>query len=668
MDSPKIFICYRRDDSAAYARSVHAHLRAHFGAHAVFMDLMIQPGDMFVERIERAIASCAVLLVVIGREWLSITDDHGGPRLDDPEDLLQLEIKMALERPEVVVIPLLVNDARMPKEDQLPAPLARLARYTALAIRDDRWDDDIAQLVEALRRRLQPAPIAELPPTTGPADPPEVPGPPGNGRRLGRLKNRMGRVAADLPLVARLGVPLLVAFALVTVFIAPGHSEPPKVRIGAIYSLTGKNAEAGKEALNGVRFAIDYINSDRYPDLGLRLHPGAGLPGLGGAKLDEPVVEDAKSDRCNAEPAFNRLVTRNGVAAVIGAYESTITLQAIFAANRQHIPFVNDSSTAASLTAHDDGKAASRKNPCSETKEMRKDPTPSPWFSRVGPNDGSFADLFESFIKYQRSQHVRVRRVAILYENNDIYGESGASDTKDLANRLGIEADLYPYNSKSIDSSAPSDRCSQPLVDKLRKKVKAIKGTHPDAVFALSYLADAVATVQAMREVDYTPPALLAYGGGYVDPTFIKRAKDGNPDCELPGANPRGIITRAAGWSQTKGTVAERAAELFEEKYDQPMTDTAARAFTAMLALAQAIDDAGSTEAKPIQNALRALDFSAAETIMPGEGIHFDRDGQNIAAGGILLQILSGTYKVVYPNDQKTANAMWPLPPGSFAK
>jgi branched-chain amino acid transport system substrate-binding protein len=92
-----------------------------------------------------------------------------------------------------------------------------------------------------------------------------------------------------------------------------------------------------------------------------------------------------------------------------------------------------------------------------------------------------------------------------------------------------------------------------------------------------------------------------------------------------------------------------------------------------MLALAQAIDDAGSTEAKPIQNALRALDFSAAETIMPGEGIHFDRDGQNIAAGGILLQILSGTYKVVYPNDQKTANAktanaVWPLPPGSFAK
>ena len=71
-----IFICYRREDSAAYARLLLNALHTHFGTkHQVFMDLdTLQPGDVFTETIERTVASCHVLIAVIGKQWLMITE------------------------------------------------------------------------------------------------------------------------------------------------------------------------------------------------------------------------------------------------------------------------------------------------------------------------------------------------------------------------------------------------------------------------------------------------------------------------------------------------------------------------------------------------------------------------------------------------------------------
>ena len=110
-----------------------------------------------------------------------------------------------------------------------------------------------------------------------------------------------------------------------------------------------------------------------------------------------------------------------------------------------------------------------------------------------------------------------------------------------------------------------------------------------------------------------------------------------------------------------KGSQAGRASELFKERYGVPMNDTAARSFTAMMALAQAIDEAGSTKPRRIQNALRSLSVAPRQTILRASGIDIDSNGQNRAAGGVLLQVLGGTYATVYPRALKTANAVWPL-------
>jgi branched-chain amino acid transport system substrate-binding protein len=91
------------------------------------------------------------------------------------------------------------------------------------------------------------------------------------------------------------------------------------------------------------------------------------------------------------------------------------------------------------------------------------------------------------------------------------------------------------------------------------------------------------------------------------------------------------------------------------------MTPTSASAFTAMLTLAQAINNVGSTNPAKIRKALSALDVPANDTIMPWAGIKFDANGQNKRADVVLQQIRGGSYHLVYPASVSTSNAIWPL-------
>ena len=91
-----IFISYRREDSAGYAGRLYDRLAGHFGADRVFMDVEgIEPGVDFVDAIESAVASCEVLIVIIGNEWLA-ADAAGKRRLDDPKDFVRIETAAAL--------------------------------------------------------------------------------------------------------------------------------------------------------------------------------------------------------------------------------------------------------------------------------------------------------------------------------------------------------------------------------------------------------------------------------------------------------------------------------------------------------------------------------------------------------------------------------------------
>lgn len=147
----RIFLSYRREDASGHAGRLYDVLAARFGERNVFMDVdTIDPGADFGEAITRAVSSCDALIALVGREWLS-------PRLEEPDDFVRLELEAALERG-VPVIPALVQGARPPAAEQLPASLAPLARRQGAELRDVGWRDDVNRLISRLEREQSPEP------------------------------------------------------------------------------------------------------------------------------------------------------------------------------------------------------------------------------------------------------------------------------------------------------------------------------------------------------------------------------------------------------------------------------------------------------------------------------------------------------------------------------
>jgi len=151
---PGVFISYRREDSSGYAGRLFDILSGHFGRQNTFMDLdTIQGGDDFVAVIEEKIRASDVLVAVIGGHWVTIADEHGKRRLDNPHDFVRLEIGRALARG-IRVIPVLVGGAVMPRAEDLPADLSPLCERQAVEVRDSHFHSDAEQLIAILHKAL----------------------------------------------------------------------------------------------------------------------------------------------------------------------------------------------------------------------------------------------------------------------------------------------------------------------------------------------------------------------------------------------------------------------------------------------------------------------------------------------------------------------------------
>src|SRR5512134_1577246 len=152
-----IFISYRREDAEGQAGRLFDDLSEHFGRNAVFMDVAgIKKGLDFRRVIEEHVSSCGVLLVIIGKRWLSVTDGRGKRRLDDANDFVRLETAAALSRG-IPVVPVLVQDAARPTEQELPDALKELAFRNGTELTHARWDSDVRLLIEDIRPYVETA-------------------------------------------------------------------------------------------------------------------------------------------------------------------------------------------------------------------------------------------------------------------------------------------------------------------------------------------------------------------------------------------------------------------------------------------------------------------------------------------------------------------------------
>lgn len=161
---PMIFLSYRREDSEHITGRIRDRLGTHFGEHAIFRDVDSIPAGMdFVRKVEDTIKAARILVAIIGPHWADATDRQGRRRLEQSDDPVRFELETAL----VVglpLVPVLVNNARMPEREALPASLAALPSINAVIIPPEPYfAEGVKRLASSLEALIAPAPAAAPP-------------------------------------------------------------------------------------------------------------------------------------------------------------------------------------------------------------------------------------------------------------------------------------------------------------------------------------------------------------------------------------------------------------------------------------------------------------------------------------------------------------------------
>jgi branched-chain amino acid transport system substrate-binding protein len=384
------------------------------------------------------------------------------------------------------------------------------------------------------------------------------------------------------------------------------------VKIGVIYPLTGNAASAGQSAKDAINLGAEIVNT-AHPELkALPLGATAGLPNLGGAKIELDEADHQGNPQVGQQQTL-RLITQDHVVAMLGSYHSSVSLVATAAAERQGIPYLVADSVALNIT----GRGFK-------------------WTFRTGPIASDFAKAYAGFLSDLRKSGRKIDKIAIVNENTD-YGTSVAGSILQAAKDANITvAAQIPYNANSSDVSA---------------QVIQIKTLQPDVVIFISYTADTILYFRTMKNLDYLPPIIIGDDAGFSDPTFVPNVGD----------LAQGAINRSAFDIGKPGGNSYIVNQLFKAKYGRDLDDTSARWMQGFLVLADAINRAGSTEPDKIQAALQATDLKADQLMIGYDGVKFDSTGQNTLASTFLIQLQGKQYVSVWPSGLATGKLELPM-------
>jgi hypothetical protein len=148
--SKRVFISYRREDTAPAAGRVYDRLSRLLSKPNVFFDVStIGGGEDFEKKIASEIGRSDAALIFIGREWLAPVQPTGNVRMWETDDYVRAEVRAALARP-ILLLPVLVAGAQMPKPEQLPEDVRAIITKQALPLRHESFDGDTETIVAVL--------------------------------------------------------------------------------------------------------------------------------------------------------------------------------------------------------------------------------------------------------------------------------------------------------------------------------------------------------------------------------------------------------------------------------------------------------------------------------------------------------------------------------------
>jgi|YNPNPStandDraft_1061719.scaffolds.fasta_scaffold00248_15 branched-chain amino acid transport system substrate-binding protein len=410
----------------------------------------------------------------------------------------------------------------------------------------------------------------------------------GNGGATRRDFLKATAAAGAVATVGSLGFPNVLRGA-----------EPKEILIGHLHPLSGSLAFDGQELKNGLVLAVQEINA------------AGGIKSLGGAKL-KLLDADTEGKPEKAISEVERLFNA-GAVAVLGCYQSAVTLVATQVAEKFKLPFVVSVAVADEVTARG-----------------------FKYTFRVQPNAEQMASQTVKYLaEIIQASGQSAKTIAYLHDNT-AFGQSLVGHVEKFSSQAGFQVILkVPYSPAAPDVST---------------EVGKVKAAGADLVMATGYFGDGVRVLKTMRDLKLTAKAIVGCGNGaFSHPKFVQElgklteyVMDGNYR-----ANPKSELTK-------------KAFANYKKAFGTEMGSSTVFSYQPMYVLADALERAKSTDREALREALAKTELK--EHILPQGPIVFGPDGQNKNAAAAMMQVLEGQIKVVWPSAYAEAKPVFPVP------
>ncbi len=404
----------------------------------------------------------------------------------------------------------------------------------------------------------------------------------------------------------------IMCIALGLGFGAGSASAAEKViKIGTLFPLTGPVATAGQRCQAAVQTAVEIINN-KHPEMNIPLANQEGI--LGGHKI-VIVHADSQGKPDIGKAEAERLFNQEGVWAIIGAYNSSVSKPASLVAERMKRVFMCGASSSAALTQRDLN-----------------------FFFRLAPTDETESVEFVEVLKWlNQKKNANIKTLGVIYENSE-FGKHAAEEAKKSAAAGGFKV--------------VSDVPFSPGATNLNSEVQTLKKDNPDAVFGACLGADYSLWVRTMKQMAWLPKISISYCSGYQDPVISKQLA-GDADYFM------GSTAYSPQFASLMPAVGAVEAIFKSKTGGVPFDGDSIQEAVAMLVLAQAIEKAGALDAEKVAEILHKDTWDSPLSL--GGKVAFAKGGQNIKAYSIVTQLQGGDYKRIFPEEMADTQIVFPM-------
>jgi branched-chain amino acid transport system substrate-binding protein len=385
--------------------------------------------------------------------------------------------------------------------------------------------------------------------------------------------------------------------------VARGQTPPADVEIGVVYPLSGPTGPMGQNGVRGWTIAVDEINE------------AGGVKSLGGAKI-KTLLRDSESNPKIGLAETEKLVRGNAVV-IVGAWNSNVTYPATQIAEEAKVPWVVEMAAQDEITR----------------RGFR-------YTFRVVPEAGRQASDMVEFVQEMGQRTGKRARTAAVMGTDDAYGKTVSKGLHAAFKKANIESvgDTY-YPVKTTDVTV---------------EIAALAVKKPDVWFFTSQLNDAVLITRALHQQQVGALGFIVSAAGFMDPKYT----------DLVGNLGNYILSFSFYDFDLNNEWEQNLDRKVRARYKVPSNHFSSAMYGTAYLIKDVLERVGSTDREKIRAALEATNITSGPVmILPGHGVKFDSNHENVYAKIVMSQLMKGGWRTVWPLDRKRKfDPVWPRP------